>query len=331
MKVTTSIPAHDLNAVGAASIEVESQGFNGITTQENRHDAYLPLAVAATHTSKLELKTSIAISFSRSPMATANVAWDIQNASNGRFTLGLGSQVKGHNVRRFSVPWSAPAPRMKEYVESLRAIWRCWQTGEKLDYQGKHYQFSLMTPNFTPEPLSCELPPVHIAAVGPGMMRVAGAVCDGALLHAFCTKKYLEDSVMPTLLGALQKSGRDRSEFEISGGGFVATGPDDESVQKMFEWIRQRIGFYGSTPSYWPVFEAHDLKDLGLKLNDMSKKGQWDAMTNEISDDVVRYFAAVGRHDEIAEAIRERFGGLTDVIACEPGTPTEVIQDIQKI
>ena len=264
-------------------------------------------------------------------MATANVAWDIQNASNGRFTLGIGSQVKGHNVRRFSVPWSAPAPRMKEYVESLRAIWRCWQNGEKLDYQGKHYQFSLMTPNFTPEPLPCEPPPVHIAAVGPGMMRVAGSVCDGALRHGFCTKKYLEVNVLPTLLGALEKSGRDRKDFEISGGGFVATGPDDESVQKMVEWIRQRIGFYGSTPSYWPVFEAHDLKDLGLKLNDMSKKGQWDAMTDEISDDVVRYFAAVGRHDEIANAIRERFGGLTDVIACEPGTPKEVIQDIQKI
>ena len=331
MRVLGSIPAHDLNAVGAAAKEVEAKGFSGISTQENRHDAFLPLAIAATNTSTLELRTSISIAFARSPMSSAMLAWDLQAASDGRFTLGLGSQVKGHNVRRFSVPWSPPAPRMREYVEAVKAIWDCWENDTRLDYQGEHYQFSLMTPNFTPEKLNSAVPKVEIAAVGPVMMKVAAEVCDGVMLHGFCTRKYLEEFVTPRLTAGLNSAGRTRDAFEISGGGFVATGADDESVQKMFEWIRMRVGFYGSTPSYWPVFEVHGLEDLGLKLNEMSKNGQWDDMTGEIPDDVVRLFAAVGRHDELVNAITERFGGLTDIVGLPDDTPPDVIQDIQAI
>ncbi len=331
MRVITSITGIPLHALATKMKELEEAGFHGVTTQENRFDPFLPLAVAATHSQDLELRTSIAIAFSRSPMPVANVAWDLQAASNGRFTLGLGSQVKGHNVRRFSVPWSAPAPRMREYVQSLRAIWRCWQHGEKLDYQGEHYQFSLMTPNFTPEPLSCNLPLVQIAAVGPVMMTVAAEECDGVLLHGFCTRKYLEELVLPRLERGLKKAGRDREQFEISGGGFVATGADDAAVNKMREWVRMRVGFYGSTPSYWPVLETHGLQELGQKLNDMSKKGQWDAMTREITDDVLELFCAAGRHDEIAKVIETRFGGLVDVVSCEAGVPAELIQDIERI
>lgn len=331
MRVITSVTGIDLNSLGSKVAELENNGFDGISTQENRFDPFLPLAVAATNSEKIELRTSIAIAFSRSPMPVANVAWDLQTASNGRFTLGLGSQVKGHNVRRFSVPWSAPAPRLREYVQALRAIWRCWQDGERLDYQGKHYQFSLMTPNFTPEPLKCKLPSIQIAAVGPVMMKVAAEECDGVLLHGFCTRKYLEDVVMPRLESGLKNAGKSRDQFEISGGGFVATGADDAAVHKMREWVRMRVGFYGSTPSYWPVFEAHGLQDLGLKLNEMSKKGQWDEMTREISEDVLNLFCAAGRHDEIAAVIEERFGGITDVVACDASTPPELIQDIQRI
>ncbi len=329
MKVMTSIPAHDLNAVGPAAKAVESAGFSGVTTQENRHDPFLPLAVAATHTSTLEVRTNIAIAFARSPMVSANLAWDLQAASSGRFTLGLGSQVKGHNVRRFSVPWSAPAPRLREYVQALRAIWDCWQNGSRLDYQGKHYQFSLMTPNFTPEPLTCPLPKVQIAAVGPAMLRVAAEECDGVMLHAFCTRKYIEQVVTPRLAQGLANCGRDPELFEVSGGGFVVTGADDEAVQKMFEWVRMRVGFYGSTPSYWPVLKAHGLEDLGLKLNDMSKKGQWQQMTKEISDDVTRLFCAVGKFDEIKSSIRDRFDGIADVVSLPESAPPGLIQDIR--
>ena len=331
MKVITSVPAHDLTLVAGAAQWVESQGFSGISTQENRHDAFLPLAIAATSTSTLELRTSISIAFARSPMSSAMLAWDLQAASKGRFTLGLGSQVKGHNVRRFSVPWSAPAPRMREYVQAVKAIWDCWGNDSRLDYQGQHYQFSLMTPNFTPEKLSSAIPKIEIAAVGPAMMKVASEECDGVMLHGFCTRKYLKDTILPRIERGLANSGRARETFEISGGGFVATGADDRAVAKLFEWVRSRIGFYGSTPSYWPVFESHGLEDLGLKLNAMSKKGQWDQMTNEISDDVVHLFSVVGRHDELVDAIATRYRGLTDIVALPEDTPADLVKEVALI
>ena len=227
---------------------MEAAGYDVVTTQENRHDPFLPLAVAAVASEKVTLATSISIAFARSPMVFANLAWDLQKASRGRFVLGLGSQVKGHNERRFSVPWSAPAPRLRECVQAIRAIWACWGEGEKLDFQGEHYRFSLMTPNFTPEPMDEAPPPITIAAVGPAMMRVAGEVCDGARLHGFCTRKYLEEVAVPRLEGAMQAAGRDRRAFEISGGGFVATGATDEAVARAFEWVRMRVGFLWLNP-----------------------------------------------------------------------------------
>ena len=330
MKVNTGVPVHDLKAVGAAAQAAEATGFSGISTQENRQDPFLPLAVAAAHTEDLELRTSIAIAFARSPMVAANMSWDLQRASNGNFTLGLGSQVKGHNVRRFSVPWSAPAPRMREYVQAIRAIWDCWKNGTPLDYQGEHYQFSLMTPNFTPEPLNGELPKIQIAAVGPAMMKVAAEECDGVMLHAFCTRKYLDEVILPKLQQGLDAKDKARSDFEISGGGFIVTGKDDEAVNKMFEWVRMRVGFYGSTPAYWPVFEAHGWQDLGQKLNDMSKKGQWQDMTKEISDDVVHEFCAVGRFDQIETEISRRFAGPIDVISMPSDTPSDLIMALKQ-
>ena len=331
MRILTSISGHNLNDIGGVCHNLETLGFTDLSAQENKQDAFLPLAIAATNSKAMHLRTSVSIAFARSPMSSAMLSWDIQAASKGRFTLGLGSQVKGHNVRRFSVPWSPPAPRMREYVQSVRAIWDCWENGTRLDYQGEHYQFSLMTPNFTPEPLGTPVPKIQIAAVGPAMMKVAAEECDGVMLHGFCTRKYLQERIMPRLEKGLGSAGRSRDQFEISGGGFVATGPDDEAVQKLFEWVRMRIGFYGSTPSYWPVFEVHGLQELGLKLNEMSKKGQWDEMTKEISDDVVHLFAAVGRHDELVGVLTDRFGGMTDIVGLPEDTPPDVIQEVLAI
>ena len=337
MQVMTTIPQRDLRLVPDAVRKIEAKGYDGITTPENRHDPFMPLGVAAVNTTRLRLSTGIAIAFARSPMVVANLGWDLQSASGGRFVLGLGSQVKGHNERRFSVPWSAPAPRIREYVGALRAIWRNWSDGEPLDFGGQHYRFTLMTPNFTPEPIDSPPPPITIAAVGPAMMRVAGETCDGVRLHAFCTRKYLENDVMPRLQRALEKGQQSREHFQISGGGFVVTGPDDATVAKMFDWVRMRIGFYGSTRAYWPVFAQHGLEDLGEKLNHMAKNNQWEAMTGEVSDDVVHLFAAVGRHDELKAAIEQRFGGISDSISdsaspeLEGTMPSDLIQDIQKI
>lgn len=342
MKVVTTLPQNDLRKVPEAARAIEDQGFDGVVTLENRHNPFLPLAVAAVHTERLELATGVAIAFPRSPMVVANLGWDLQAASGGRFVLGLGSQVKGHNVRRFSVPWSPPAPRMREYVEALRAIWRSWspearESKERLDYRGDHYQFTLMTPNFTPEPLETPPPPVTIAAVGPATLRVAGRVCDGVRLHAFCTRLYLENTVLPILTSALAESDRKRENFQISGGGFVVTGPDDEAVQRQFDWVRMRVGFYGSTRAYWPVLAEHGLEELGEKLNYLSKNDGWAQMTKEVSDDVVRLFAAVGRHDEIVGAVEERFGGISDVISASASSeiagdlPTGVIEDLKAL
>ena len=337
MKVFTTVPQDDLNRVADAARATEAAGYDGLVSMENQHDPFLPLAVAATATERIELLTGIAIAFARSPMSAANMGWDLQVASRGRFVMGIGSQVKGHNQRRFSVPWSPPAPRMREYVQALRAIWRCWKFGEKLDYQGEHYTFTLMTPNFVPEHADYALPAITMAGVGPAMLRVAGEVCDGVRLHPFCTRKYMENVVVERLGEGWAKGKCERERFEITGGGFIATGADDSEVADMVEWVRKRVGFYGSTRAYWPVWEQHGLEDLGQELFQMSIKGEWDKMPKAISDDVVQLFAAIGRHDEIAARIEERFGGISDAIfsstatAIQPDLPPDLIADIQRI
>jgi len=337
MRVLDILPQDDLRNVAAAAKAIEAAGYDGAITMENKHEPFLPLAVAATATERVELVTGIAIAFARSPMVVAEAAHDLQTASRGRFVLGLGTQVKGHNERRFSVPWSPPAPRLREYIEGMRAIWRSWEKGEKLNYVGEHYQFTLMTPNFIPEPNGLPPIPVTIAAVGPAMLRLAGRACDGVRLHPFCTRRYLEQAVMPRIDEGLARGGRKRANFEITGGGYVVTGPDDETVDKLFEWVRYRVAFYGSTRSYFPVWEAHGLEDLGLKLHEMSKRGEWDKMAAEIPDDVARLFAAVGKHDTIAAEIEKRFGDVTDTLnASMTTTPRttltpDLIQDIRRI
>jgi probable F420-dependent oxidoreductase len=337
MRVFTSLPQEDLRKVGPAAQAIEAAGYSGVSTQENQHDPFLALAVAGVATRRIELHTGIAISFARSPMVCANVGWDLAASTGSRFTLGLGSQIRAHNERRFSVPWSAPAPRMREYVQSVRAIWAAWKGDGKLTYEGKHYRFTLMTPNFVPGPFDGPVPHITIAAVGPAMMKVAAEECDGVNLHPFCTRKYLEENIQPVLAEGLAKVGRAREAFDISGGGFVVTGKDDEAVAKLLEWVRYRVAFYGSTPAYWPVFEEHGLHDLGPKLNAMTKAGQWNEIAAEISDDVVHLFAAVGRHDQIAKAIAQRFGGLVDSVSASSNSgkpadlPPELLQDLAKI
>jgi len=235
------------------------------------------------------------------------------------------------------VPSSPPAPRQREYVESMRPIWRSWEKGEPHNNVGKHNQFTLMTPNFTPAGSGLPLPAVTVAAVGPGMLKVAGEVADGVKLHPFCTRKYLTDTVLPNLETGLARAGRSRAQFEIAGGGFIATGATAAEVHERAEWVRYRIAFYASTPAYWPVFEAHGLGDLGRKLNAMTRAGQWNEMAREVSDDVVHLFAAVGRHDQLEKAISQRFGGLVDSISASANSakpsdlPPDLVQDLARI
>lgn len=336
MRVFNTLP-DGLQNVGPAAVAAEAAGYDGVVTQENRHDPFLPLAVAGLATKRLELHTGVAIAFARSPMVVANMAWDLAGATGGRFVIGLGPQVRAHNERRFSVPWSPPAPRMREYVQALRAIFRCWKTGEKLNYEGQHYRFTLMTPNFVPEPIEAPAPPITMAAVGPAMLKAAAEECDGVKLHPFCTRKYLEQEIAPRIAEGLKKGGRPRARFEVAGGCFLASGADDAAVARMFEWVRQRVAFYASTPAYWPVLAVHGLEDLGRKLNEMTRQGRWGEMAKEVSDDVVRLFAVVGRHDQIADEVARRLGGLVDSLHAGSNStmpadlPPDVIQDIRRI
>jgi len=337
MRVETIVPLDDWRAVGDAAKRAEALGFDGVFTSEIAHDPFIPLAFAALASERLSLSTGIAVCFPRSPMVTANLAWDLQAQSGGRFRLGLGTQVKGHNERRFSVPWSPPIPRLREYMQALRAIWRTWETGERLAFEGEHYQFSLMTPEFAPKPSGQPPVPITIAAVNPGMMGLAGRVADGVSLHFFATRRYLEKVAMPRIEEGLAEVGRPRSTFGVWGGRFIATGPDEATVKQQIEWARYRIAFYGSTRTYHRVLAEHGWEDLGLELHEMSKKGQWKDMASRVTDEVIREFVAVGTYDTIAGEIEKHLGGLSDAIVIDsaPGTPEgplrEVVQDIQRI
>jgi probable F420-dependent oxidoreductase len=330
MRVFTTVPQGNLKEVPAAARAAEAEGHDGIVTMENQHEPFLALAVAGAVTETIELHTSVAIAFARTPMAVAEVGWDLAGSTGGRFVVGLGSQVRAHNERRFSVPWTPPAPRIREYVQAVRAIWAAWKGDGKLNYEGKHYRFTLMTPNFTPEAYDGPTPRIGMAAVGPLTLKVAAEEADSVKLHSFCTRKYLEQETLPIIEAGLAASGRKREAFEITGGGFVVTGKDDAEVAKLFDWVRYRVAFYGSTQAYWPVFDVHGLGDLGRKLNAMTRANQWNEMAKEVSDDVVHLFAAVGRHDQIAKAIEARFGGLVDAVSASD-LPPDLIQDIQRI
>jgi probable F420-dependent oxidoreductase len=337
MRVFVTLPMKDWHEAGPAAQAAEAAGFDAVMTVEVGHDAFTPLAFAALATERVELTTSIAVAFPRSPTVLASQAWDLQANSRGRFVLGLGSQVKGHNERRFGIPWSPPAPRMREYVQALRAIWRCWETGEKLRYEGEHYRLTLMTPEFSPKPTGLPMLPVAIAAVGPAMLGVVGEVADGVRLHPLCSRRYLEEVCLPRIQEGMRRSGRKRERFDVHGGGFVATGPDAASVAKAMDWVRSRVAFYGSTRTYMPILELHGLQDLGLKLHDMSVQGRWNEMAAQVPDDVVRIFAACGTYDEIAAAIGARFGGAADSIdlnfppGTAPGLVHELVADIRRI
>ena len=337
MRVFTMLPMRHWREAGPFAAAAEAAGFDALMTVELGHEVFTPLAFAALATRRIELTPSIAVAFPRSPTVTASQAWDLQANSNGRFVLGLGSQVKGHNERRFGVPWSPPAPRLRDYIRALRAVWHCWETGEKLDYQGEHYKLTLMTPDFSPEPTGLPMVPVTIAAVGEAMLRVAGEVCDGVRLHPLCSRRYLEEIALPQIAEGMQRSGRRRAHFDVFGGGFVATGPDASTVAERIEWVRQRVAIYGSTRTYTPILALHGLEELGAKLHALSVQGRWNEMPAEVSDDVVHIFAACGTYSEIARAIEVRFGGLADAVdvnfpaGAPAGLQRELLTDIRRI
>ena len=292
----------------------EAAGFDAIWSSEAKHDPFLPLLVAAEATSTLQVGTSIAVAFARSPMTLAQTAYDLQLLTEGRFLLGLGSQVKPHIERRFSMPWSAPAPRMREYVTALKAIWAAWQDGTPLRFVGDNYRHTLMTPFFSPDPHPYGPPPVYIAAVGPDMTAVAGEVADGVILHGFTTRRYIEQVSLPAIAEGQRAAERAEGSCAVSLMGFVVSGDTDEDLARAADSVRQQIGFYGSTPAYRPVLELHGWGELAETLSDLARQGgdAWATMGSHIPDAVLEEFAVIAPRDELASAIRSRFDGILD-------------------
>jgi probable F420-dependent oxidoreductase len=334
LKVDGAVSSH-LAHVADAATRLERRGYDCCWTAEINHDPFLPLVLAAEHTKTIELGTSIAVAFARNPMTVANVGWDLQAYSEGRFMLGLGSQIKPHIEKRFSMPWSKPVQRMREFVVALREIWSCWQTGAKLAFEGDFYTHKLMTPMFTPEPLAHAFPKVFVAAVGEAMTEMCGEVADGLLAHAFTTKRYFQEVTTPALLRGMERSGRKRSEFQLSCPLFVVTGTDDVQLAANAVGTRKQIAFYASTPAYRKVLELHGWGDLQTELHRLSLAGAWDAMGSLIDDEILETFAVVAPLDELSRAVRERCDGIIDRVligfpsSVDDATVTAVLQDMR--
>jgi probable F420-dependent oxidoreductase len=314
MKVDGGI-GNGLQNVAGAAREAEAAGYDGVWTAETSHDPFFPLLLAAEHTETLELGTGIAVAFARNPMNLAQIAYDLQAYSKGRFILGLGSQIKPHITKRFSMEWSHPAPRMREFILAMRAIWDCWNDGTKLDFRGDFYNHTLMTPFFNPGPNPHGNAKIFLAGVGELMTEVAGETCDGFLCHGFTTERYLREVTLPALERGLDKSGRTLTDIEISGPAFVVTGSTEEELAASAKGVRQQIAFYGSTPAYRGVLDLHGWGDLQTELNALSKQGEWVTMGELIDDEILNTFAVVAEPEQLAPELHARYGDIVDRIS----------------
>ncbi len=299
--------------IAAIAREAESRGaVRGLFVTEAAHDPFVALALAATATERIELGTSVAVAFARTPMATAYSAYDLQRLSGGRLVLGLGSQIKAHITRRYGMPWSRPAARIQEYVVALQAIWHSWQTGDALDFRGDFYEHTLMPPLFSPGALDEPGPRVWLAAVGPRMLAAAGAVADGLTCHPLLSRSYLADVVVPAVRRSRETHGRAAEPFEISTLCMVATGRTEEQVADAVAGVRRQIGFYASTPAYRPVLEHHGWGDLHDEAHALTKADRWSELGGLVDDEMLEAFAVVGELDAVGAEMRGRFAGLAD-------------------
>jgi probable F420-dependent oxidoreductase len=311
MKITGRVPS-DLAEAGPAARVLEALGYDCGAAPETKSDPFLPLAVASQTTRTLELMTLIAVAFARSPMTLAQAGHDLNAASKGRFILGLGTQIAPHITRRFSMPWSHPAPRMREMIAAMHAIWDAWYEGKKLDFRGEFYTHTIMTPYFVPDDLKYGRPRVMLAAVGPVMTKVAAEAADGVLCHAFTTPRYMHEVTIPQIEATLAASGRAREAFEIVGQLFTVIGDTDEEIEKGLRTVRSQIAFYGSTPAYKGVLDLHGWGDLQPTLQALSKEGKWDEMSALITDEMVEAFAVIGAPEHVADRLAELFAGKVD-------------------
>jgi probable F420-dependent oxidoreductase len=317
MKIDAGRYEPTLDAAGAAAVDAERDGYDGWAAFETQIDPFLACAIAAERTERIELGTSIAVAFARNPMTVALQANDVQALSQGRFMLGLGSQIKAHITRRYSMPWSKPAARMREFVLAIRAIWEAWATDGSLDFAGDFYTHTLMAPFFNPGPNPYGNPKILVAAVGPLMTETAGEVADGVLVHAFSTERYVREATLPALERGWAKANRRRDGFEITAPAMVVAADTEEEVAAGVAAVKQQIAFYGSTPAYRPVLDLHGWGDLQEELRGMTKRGEWDRMAELIDDEMVQTFAVVGTPEEAIAEVKRRYGEIATRITLQ--------------
>ena len=314
MKVDANIGSN-LSRAASDARRLETVGYSGVATVETTNDPFFPLLLASEATTRVDLMTAIAVAFARTPMLVANIGNDLNHASGGRFVLGLGSQIKPHITKRFSMPWSSPAARMREFVLAMRAIWSCWYDDEPLEFVGEFYTHTLMTPMFKPQNTQHGAPRVFVAAVGPKMTETAGEVADGMIVHPFTTPAYLENAIMPAIERGLARAGRSREDIEISYPMFVVSGETEEQMQQVQLATRRQIAFYGSTPAYKPVLDSIGEGELHFELNAMSKQGRWAEMGDLITLGMLNEFAVVSEPASVADGIKARYGSLIDRVS----------------
>ena len=310
-----TVPTDDLTLVRSVYPELERLGYDRAFSFEAKHDPFVPLAVAAEHTTTMGLGTAVAIAFARTPMTLANVAWDLQTLTEGRFTLGLGSQIEQHITQRFSMPWSRPVERMREMVLAITAIWTAWETGDRLDFRGDFSTHTRMIPAFDPGPNPFGRPPVFTAGVGPKMTAVAGEVADGFLVHPVNSRRSLQELTLPALAEGAARSGRSLDGFEVVCVTIVVTGRTEEEMSRSREAVRRQLAFYGTTPAYQPVFALHGHGDLRPELARLAREDRWDDMATLIPDDLLEAIAVCGEPESIAGLVRDRMEGISDSVS----------------
>lgn len=323
MKFDVSFLQPKLEQMPAYAAAAEALGFDGFWVAETNSEPFLNLALAAEHSNKMTLGTAIAVAFPRSPAILAYTAWDLQRYSRGRFILGLGPQVKAHNVLRFGVKWEKPVAKMRETIEAIRAFWDCWQNGTRLDYAGEFFKLALMTPFFDPGPIDFPRPPIFIAAVNEQMLRLAGSHCDGVHIHALHSVPYLREVALPEIEVGLARGGRSRADFSVNTSVFVVPTDDPEEAQRAETHVRQQLSFYMSTPAYKSVLALHGWEDVSDRLGQLARAGEWDEMQRLITDEILDAFAVSGRWAELPAIIHARYGDLLDRVSYylpfEPG------------
>lgn len=336
MKVYTTAPMEDPREARTSFRHLEEIGYDGAFSFEAKLDPFLPLVLAAENTKALRLGTAIAIAFARSPMNLASLAYGVQSISGGRFVLGLGSQVRPHIEKRFSMPWGKPAPRMRELVQAIRAIFAHWEGQARLDHRGEYYTHTIMIPAFDPGPNPFGPPPIAVAGVGPKMTEVAGEVGDAFFGHPFTTRKSLLEETLPALERGLAKSGRAREALEVVCATMIVTADDEEGFERSKAAARKHLAFYGSTPAYRRTLDCHGWGDLHPELNRMSKAGRWDEMADLIDDEILETIAVVGPRGEIAGKLRARLDGIADGVSLthnrmpDPGFWADVVADLRR-